>query len=107
MTPERRAELEAELDELLGAPPLPKPKVVASDGVIVRDADVHVSKADRRNSRYGLVETVHVRRGDYVTINMAEAERQWWENLRAKEARDAERRAADPCKLGLWGRVDD
>jgi hypothetical protein len=103
MTPERKAELEAELDALLGPPPLPKPKVVVSDGVVIRDADVHVSPADRRNSRYGLVETVSVRRADWVTVNMAQAEAQWRDNIRAQERR----READPFGLGHWGPIDD
>jgi hypothetical protein len=117
VTPERRAEIEALMDSILGPPPLPKPKVVASNGVVIRDADVHVSPADRRNSQYGLVETVHVRRREpewlrpadhrVVTINIAEAEMQ-----RAQRQYDADalrqlRREADPFNLGHWGPHDD
>lgn len=103
MTPERKARLEAELDEILGPEPLPKPKVVAVEGRVVRDADVQVSPADRRNSRYGTVETVRVRRNDCVTINMVEAERQWWQNVRDREADRQWRHQNDPCNLGLYG----
>jgi len=114
VTPERRAELEAELDELLGAPPLPKPKLVTNDGAVVRDADVHVSPADRRNSRYGTVDVVSVRRPepewlrpDRVTINMAEAERQWHERQHAEAAALRGRKEADPFGLGHWGASPD
>jgi hypothetical protein len=103
MTPERKAALEAELDALLGPPPLPKPKVVVCDGVVVRDADVRVSPADHRNSQYGRVETVQVRRADHVTINLAEAERRWWANV----DREASSPQLDPCGLGHWGRNDE
>jgi len=106
MTPERKAQLLAELDQLLGRKPPPKPKVVVSDGVVIRDADVHVSREDR-NSRYGLVETVQVRRADYVTINMQEAERQWWANVRSREAAKAHRHACDPHRMGHWGSCDE
>jgi hypothetical protein len=106
MTPERKAEIEAILDEILGPLPLPKPKVVVSDGVVVRDADVIVSPKDR-NSRYGLVETVSVRRPDSVTINMSQAEAQWWDNVGTREAVRRRRREADPFGLGHWGPNDE
>jgi hypothetical protein len=107
ISPERMAEIQAVLDEIIGPPPLPKPKVVVSDGVVIRDADVHVSPADRRNSRYGLVETVSVRRPDWTTINMAQAEERWWDNIRARETDRRRRRDADPFGLGHWGPYDD
>jgi len=107
MTPERKAEIEARLDEILGPAPLPKPKVVAVAGEVVRDADVRVSPADTRNSRYGTVETVRVRRADVVTINQAAAERQYWEGVRDREAERRYRRKIDPCNLGLYGPRDD
>src|SRR5262245_13906879 len=102
MTPERRAEIEA----LLGLPPKPKPKpkVVASEGVVVRDAVVHVSPADP-NAR-GRDEVVTVRRTDHVTINMAAAERQWWLNVRDRQADREQRRALDPFGYGHWGPRD-
>jgi hypothetical protein len=108
VTPERRAELEAELDRLMGLSP-PKPKVVASDGRIVRDADVHVSPADERNSLYGTREVVSVRRPDdfrYAKIDMALAEVQMQERQRAASASAPPDRIADP--MNLWGgRQDD
>jgi hypothetical protein len=106
MTPERKAQLEAELDAILGPPPLPKPKVVVSDGVVVRDADVQVSPADRRNSQHGRVEIVRVRRADCVTINMAEAERQWWLIDQDQAEKRQRSRQLDPHKLGLWGPIE-
>jgi hypothetical protein len=74
VTPERKAELIAALEELIGPRPMPKPKVVIRDDDIVRDADPHVSRADP---------------------NYVESE----ERLR--------RRALDPCRLGLYGPIDD
>jgi hypothetical protein len=100
ITPERKAEIFAELDAMFG-PPRPKPKVVTVDAVAVRDADVHVSRADRNAE--GTDRVVEVRRSDWVTINMAAYERQCAE--RAAERR--ERRALDPCRLGLYGPTDD
>src|SRR6266702_5914713 len=99
MTPERKAEIEARLDEILGPAPLPKPKVVAVEGEVIRDADVRVSPADTRTSKYGTVETVRVRRADVVTINQAEAERQYWAGVRDRGAERYRRRQLDPCNL--------
>jgi hypothetical protein len=106
ISPERMAEIQAILDEIIGPRPKPKPKVVVSDGVPVRDADVIVSRADP-NSRYGTVETVSVRRPDWTTINMQQAEARWWDNIRARETDRRRRREADPFGLGHWGSHDD
>jgi hypothetical protein len=106
MTPERYAQLQKEWDELL-APFLPKkipprPKVVTSDGKVIRDAEVKVSPADIRNMANSQNGTVIVRRADFVTVNMAAYEQQ-----QADKARDrAAQRARDPYRLGLYGKVD-
>jgi hypothetical protein len=101
VTPERLAEIKADLEEILGPTPLPKPKVVIEEDVLVRDADVHVSRADA-NSK-GRDEVVQVRRPDWVTIDLAAYGRQCAE--RAEERR--RRRELDPCRLGLYGRTDE
>ena len=101
-TPEKRAEIDAALEEILGPVPLPRPKAVVVKDQVVRDADVHVSKADRNYST-STDGAVAVRRPDYVTINMAAYEEQRAE--RAEERR--RRRELDPYRLGLYGPVDD
>jgi hypothetical protein len=82
LTPERKAELHAEIDALLAQfeppPPKPKPKpavaVVASEGRVIRDAEVVVSPRDP-NAENGKPRTVSVR-AETVQINMAVAESQ-------------------------------
>jgi hypothetical protein len=114
MTPERRKQLEAEIDaaiEAVDPTPIPKPKVVAVDGAVIRDADVHISPADKRNSHYGTREVVAVRapepgflRAGTVRINMAEYERQWHERQATAAVDRRQRqslREADP--MGVWG----
>lgn len=105
MSPERRAEIERELDAILGPlPPEPKPKpkpsaqLVASEGRVVRDAIVQVSEADP-NARHRGTTT--------VSINLAAAERQYWDSIRDREADRAHRRQLDPVGFGHWGRFDD
>jgi hypothetical protein len=107
MTPEREAQLKAEWDELLRPflpkkKPLPKPKIVVSEGQTVRDADVAVSPADR-NARAAVDGMVRVRRADFVTVNMAAYEAQQAD----KDRERAVRRARDPYRLGLYGNVDE
>lgn len=105
MTPERKAEVQARIDEILGPRPKPKlAKVVAVDGRVVRDADVRVSRADP-NARNG--ETIAVRRPGVVTVNLAEAERQYWEGVRDREAERRYRRQIDPYDYGHWGPRDE
>lgn len=106
MTPERKAEIEAELDAILGPLPRPKPKVkvVANEGRVVRDAEVVVSPRDP-NAQSGRARIVHVR-ADTVTINMAAAERQYWDNLRSPERDRHQRSQLDPFRYGHWGRFD-
>ena len=67
--PKKTAELVALMEKALGLTPKPKPKVVTSEGEVVRDADVRPSPADPNhpNSDEGFV---RVRRSDFVTINM-------------------------------------
>ena len=100
ITPERRAEIYALVDELLG-PPRPKPKVIAVDGGVVRDADVPVSRADVNSG--GAAKVIVVRRPDYVTINQADLERRYAE----REAERHRRRQLDPCGLNLYGPIDE
>jgi hypothetical protein len=100
MSPERTAEIRAELEKIVGPKPIPKPKVVTRDDIgPIRDADVVVSRADVNAN--GEAETVSVRRPEYVTINMVEYERQQWERAWQRE----HRRRIDP--LGIWGPLDD
>jgi hypothetical protein len=98
------------LDEVLGPLPTPRPKVVASDGVVVRDADVHVSPKDP-NARYNPLErsggVVVVRRANWVTINMEAATAQWWANVENRELDRARHRQLDPYGWGHWGPTDD
>ena len=98
MTPERKAEIEARLEALLFPKPLPKPKVVARNDLgEIRDADVHVSRADPNSS--GKAEVVNVRRPEYVTVNMWQ-----YESQQVEKAWDREyRRQLDPYRLGLYG----
>ena len=75
--------------------------MVTRDHVVVRDADVHVSRADV-NAR-GKDRLVSPRRAEFVTINMAAYERQ----CAARAAERERRQALDPCKLGLYGASED
>lgn len=101
MTPET-VKLLAELEEIVGLKPMPKPKVVARNDLgEIRDADVHVSRADPNAS--GKAEVVNVRRPEYVTVNMWQYECQ-----QAEKAWDRiYRRQLDPYRLGLYGSIDD
>ena len=102
VTPERKAELIAALEELIGPRPLSRPKVVTRDNDIVRDADPHVSRADPNyvQSEQGVV---RVRRSDWVTVRVD----LWEEQTRQKREERLRRRALDPCRLGLYGPIDD
>ena len=91
------------LTEIWGPPRKPdKPKVVTSDGELVRDAQVKVSPADPNyaKSEDGMVK---VRRKDFVTINM----RAWEEQQAWKREDRLRRRALDPARLGIWGPLDE
>jgi hypothetical protein len=82
---------------------MPKPKVVTRDDLgTIRDADVHVSRTDP-NAADGHHRTIEVRRPDYVTINVAEWERQQRDKLEERRWR----RSLDPCRLGIYGPTDD
>jgi hypothetical protein len=102
VTPERKAELIAALEELIGPRPMPRPKVVTRDNDVVRDADSHVSRVDPNyaSSEQG---AVRVRRSDFVTIRMD----LWEEQKRQRREERLRRRALDPCRLGLYGPIDD
>jgi hypothetical protein len=70
VTPERKAELIAALEELIGPKRMERPKVVTRDADVVRDAEPHVSRADPNYARSeGGV--VRVRRSDFVRINIS------------------------------------
>jgi len=102
VTPERKAELIAALEELIGPKRMERPKVVIRDADVVRDADPHVSRADPNYARSdGGV--VRVRRNDFVRINMELYEAQ----QEAKREDRRIRRMLDPCRLGLYGPIDE
>ena|SRR5208283_3372074 len=101
MTPEARAKLWAELDELVGIAPRPKPrpaKIVAREGRVVRDVEVQVPPNDP-NYPYS--------RGGVVRINMAAAERQWEATQAEKELWRRRRKELDPFDYGHWGHAED
>lgn len=106
ITPERKAELEAAVREILGPPPpkpKPKPKVVTSEGVTIRDAVVHVAPEDP-NAK-GPNRIVEVRREDWVTINMrAYEEQRAWE---AASRRYEEQLYDSSCRLNIWTNPND
>jgi hypothetical protein len=113
-----KPEVKALLDEILGPEPKPqppRPKVVVSDDVVIRDADVVVSPADPNASAdQGVVkvrrpepEPPPPMRSNEVRINMAAAERQYWQREHDRAADRAQRRALDPVGLGHWGRSDE
>jgi hypothetical protein len=115
ITPERLAEIKADLEETLGPlNPQLKPKVVTKNAEEVRDADVHVSRADK-NAKKGVDEVVQVRRADWVMVDMAayEAQQKWKAEERQRRMygpnyvadREA-RKKLDPDRLGLYGPVD-
>jgi hypothetical protein len=101
VTPERKAELIAELEEIIGHR-MDRPKVVASETEVVRDADVRVSRADPNypKSQEGMI---RVRRNDFVTIRMD----LWEEQQRQKRGEKLHRRQLDPYRLGHWGPIDE
>ena len=104
VSPDRTAELVALLEKALGLTPRPrpKPKVVVNEEEVVRDADVRVGPADPnyRESDEGMV---RVRRNDFVRINV-----EVWEAQQRQKREDRRlRRALDPCRLGLYGPIDD
>ena len=105
ITPQRLAEIKADLEETLGPlNPQTKPKVVTKDAEPIRDADVHVSRADK-NAK-GVDEVVQVRRPDYVTINMKAYEEQQQLKAEWKEEDRRRRKELDPDRLGLYGPID-
>jgi hypothetical protein len=109
---EQKRELDAKLDAIFErrrVKPPGKPKVVTSDGAVVRDVKVRVS-ADDENARRRGSEVVEVQRPepdwlrpDCVRINLAEAEHQYWTRQRAEATDRQQRRDADPYGMGHWG----
>ena len=104
VSPDRTAELVALLEKALGLTPRPrpKPKVVVNEEEVVRDADVRVGPADP-NYRESDEGVVRVRKSDFVRINI-----EVWEAQQRQKREDRRlRRALDPCRLGLYGPIDD
>jgi hypothetical protein len=109
MTPERKTELRAEIETFLGPLPAPKPAaapmpkvgIVASEGRVIRNADVVVSCADPNAQRGETM--IHVRRADRVTVNMTEVERQYWLRVQDRDAGVSRRRQLDPFGCGPLG----
>jgi hypothetical protein len=98
LTPERKAEIRAIVDEIVGPTPMPRPKVVARNDLgTVRDADVHVSRADPNAP--GGDRVVEVRRQDWVTIDIPEWERQQAEKRRERQYKHD----LDPFDYGTYG----
>jgi hypothetical protein len=106
ISPERKAELLAEVRKIIernsGPKPKPRPKVVTSENEVVRDADVAVSKADPNYARSdeGIVK---VRRSNFVTVRMD----LWEEQQRQKREDRRHRRDIDPARLGHWDDPDE
>jgi hypothetical protein len=113
LTPEEEADIDATLERIMGPKPIPRPKVITKDAEPVRDADVHVSRADV-NAK-GVDRAVEVRRADWVTVNMAayEEEQRWKAEERERRRNGPNyvadrrlRKSLDPDRLGLYGPVD-
>ena len=98
LTPERKAEIRAMLNPAKPS----KPKVVTSEGDVIRDAVVRVAPEDP-NARGRDDRVVSVRRPDYVTINIAA----WEEQQRWKAEERQRRRELDPFRIGHWGPIDE
>lgn len=110
MTPDEKAELRAEVQKLFGPyrKPKPKPKVVAEDGVVVRDADVVVSPRDP-NATDNKPKVVQVRAPDpgWLRQKPTADEEQIIAANRARMANARLRREADPFGLGHWGPTNE
>jgi hypothetical protein len=91
------AEVKAILYEILPPRPKPKPKVVTSEGELVRDAIVQVGPGDP-NYKKSDEGVVRVRRSDWVTIRID----LWEEQQRQKAEERLHRQMIDPCRLGHW-----
>jgi hypothetical protein len=104
LTPERKAEIRAIVENCVGRFRMPRPKVVTRNDVgTIRDADVHVSRADPNAKASGQDKVVEVRRPDYVTVNIPEWERQQEE----KRAEREYQRSLDPYNYGHFGPTYD
>jgi hypothetical protein len=124
MTPERKAEVEALLDDILGPEPEPqppKPRVVVDAGAVVRDADVVVSSGDVNAKRRGGDTGVSVRRAmppplepplpplrpGEVRVDMAAYTARRLLAEADREAERRQRREIDPFGYGHWGPRDE
>jgi hypothetical protein len=119
LTDEQKAEIDAKLDAIFNKPTAPpKPKVVTSDGIPIRDAKVRVSVDDFNAHNRGQTEVVVEReepewigtglRPGTVRINTAEADRQWHERDASSAVNRHQRQAlrdADP--MNVWGSNND
>ncbi len=100
LTPEQEAEIERDVEEIIGRRPLPKPKVVARNDLgPIRDADVHVSRADPNSG--GEARVVQVRRPEWCTINLEAYEQQ--QRVRERAFDDTEQARID--ELNQWGKL--
>ena len=91
-------EVRAILIEIWGPPrPKPKPKVVTSDGELIRDALVRVAPSDPNYAKSD-EGTVRVRRNDWVTVRID----LWDEQQRQKAEERLHRKMVDPCRIGHW-----
>lgn len=122
MTPERKAEVEALLDDILGPEPEPqppKPKLVAETGIVVRDVETAVAPGDPNAQRRGGETRVSVRRAPAlerplpplrlgeVRVDMAAYTARRLIEEADREADRAHRRAIDPFGYGHWGPRDE
>lgn len=102
MTPQKKAEIRARFDAIVGPRPKPKPKVVVSGGRPIRDVVVGPLSPEDPNNISTPDGIVRVVRDDFVTINMREYEAQRLADERAQERDRHHRRQLDPYRLGLW-----
>jgi hypothetical protein len=111
LTPERRAQISARVDAIINR--RKRPKVVTSEGQVIRDANVYVSPVDpnvinkAKSGKYG-DQVIAVRRSDdWCTINMAAYERQRADEEAQRIADRRRKRELDPFNYGHWGPNDD
>jgi hypothetical protein len=99
MTELTKRDIDKMVEEIFGRRAPPKPKVVVSDGRVVREAVVTVAPEDI-NARYNTDRRLEVRR---TTLSpMSEADAKFWAEDRARAERERLRQAADPFGQGHW-----
>jgi hypothetical protein len=107
-TPERKAEIKVIFEEVCGRTSPPKPKVVVREDLgTIRDADVPVSPADKNWPALDDEGFVRVRRPGYVTIDIPLWEKQQAEKRAEKRRYKRFLKELDPCRLGLYGTIDE